>query len=177
MKVNPKHWKIVFLFGLGMAVGTAFCMKWMEADFVTKQGKFSILGLELFYSKEKVESILFSLDDRVKTILRYHLYFDFAFMAGIYSAIASLGMMGKEKLVGFRLRKIIVILASFQLVALLADIAENYYLLGWIAKPVIGSEFGLYHFIVWIKWIIALAGVLVFVPLSFKKSFQDNKNF
>lgn len=177
MKVNPKHWKIVFLFGLGMSVGTAFCMKWMEADFVTEGGKFTILGLELFYTKEKVESILSSFDDRVKTILRYHLYFDFAFMAGIYSAITSLGMMGKEKLVGLRLRKIIIILASLQLVAWVADIAENYYLLGWIAKPIIGSEFRWYHFIVWIKWIIALIGVLVFVPLSFKKSLQDNKNF
>jgi hypothetical protein len=176
MKVSPKHWKIVFLFGLGLAAGTAFCMKWMEADFVTEQGKFTILGLELFYSKEKVESILSSLDGRVKTILQYHLYFDFAFMAGIYLAIASLGMMGKEKFINPGIKKIVLILAFFQLIAWIADIVENYYLLGWIAKPFIEGEFGWYHFIVWIKWIIALLGVLVFIPLSFKKSFKDNKN-
>lgn len=177
MKVSPKHWKLLFFFGLGLTVGAAFCMKWMEADFVIVQEKFTILGLELFYSKEKVENIISSLDDRVKTILRYHLYFDFAFMAGIYPAIASLGMMVKEKLVSPRFRKIIVNIAALQLIACIADIVENYYLLSWIAKPVIGSEFGWYHFIVWIKWIIALAGVLVFVPLSLKKLFKDNKKF
>jgi hypothetical protein len=175
MKVSPKYWKTVLFYGLGLASGAAFCMKWMEADFVTAQGKFTILGLELFYSKEKIESILYSLDDRVKTILQYHLYFDYAFMAGIYPTIVSLGMMVKEKFANFRSKKGVAIMASLQLVAWIADLIENYYLLKWIVKPMIGDEFGWFHFIVSIKWIIALAGVIAFVPVLFKKSAKVNR--
>src|SRR5687768_17811095 len=44
----------------------------------------SIFGLEFFYSKEKIIEIFSGIDARIKTILGYHLYFDFIFMAGVY---------------------------------------------------------------------------------------------
>lgn len=161
MKVSYNRWKTHFLFGLGLSLGTAFCMKWMETDLLTEHGKFTILGLELFYSKEKVETIISSIDGQVKTILQYHLYFDFAFMAGVYPCIAALCMMSRKKLATSLIKKILSASALLQLVSWIADIAENYYLLQWIKKPVIGSEFMWYHVIVVAKWIIALAGASV----------------
>jgi hypothetical protein len=173
MNLSYYRWKRLFLFGLGLFTGAAFCMKWMEEDLWVNNEKFTILGLELFYSAEKVENILSALDSRVQTILRYHLYFDFAFMAGVYPGITSLCMMAREKIISSRLKKVLYLLAAFQLLAWSADIIENYYLLQWIKEPVIGNEFGWYHGIVAAKWIIALAGVLFSVPVVLrKKSFK-----
>jgi hypothetical protein len=69
MNIGYNRWKLFFLFSLGLATGSSFCMKWMEADLIANNERFTIPGLELFYSKEKIESILTSLDGRVKTIL------------------------------------------------------------------------------------------------------------
>lgn len=84
MNLSYNRWKSLFLFSVGLFIGTAFCMKWMESDLWAHGKKFTILGLELFYSQEKLADILSTLDIRVKTILQYHLYFDFAFMAATY---------------------------------------------------------------------------------------------
>lgn len=164
MNLSYRHWKSLFLFGAGLLIGAAFCMKWMEDDLRVNGEKFTIIGLELSYSKEKVASILKNLDDHVQTILRYHLFFDFAFMAGVYPCITSLCMMAREKLVSPLLKRILFAVAWFQLLAWAFDIIENYYLLSWIQKPQIGNEFVLYHFIVGAKWIIALAAVLLAIP-------------
>jgi len=175
MKLRYYRWKKLVLFALGLFLGTAFCMKWMEGDLWVNNEKFTILGLEYFYSKEKLQGILSILDHRVQTILRYHLYFDFAFMAGVYPGIMSLCMMAREKLSFTIFRKILFLLAIFQLFAWAADITENYYLLLWIKKPVIGNEFEWYHVIVAIKWIIALAGALLSIPVVLrKKSMKTN---
>ncbi len=174
MNLRYYRWKRLFLFESGLVIGTAFCMKWMEADFWAHNEKFTILGLELLYSAKKVESIFSGLDGRVQTILRYHLYFDFAFMAGVYPGIASLCMMAREKIASSPLKKILLLLALFQLMAWAADVIENFYLLDWIQSPSIGPEFGWYHFVVVVKWNTALGAVLVSVPLVlFKKSFQS----
>ncbi len=169
MNLSYNRWKSLFLFVLGLFLGTAFCMKWMESDFVANGERFTILGLELFYPKEKVISILNGLDDRVRTILRYHLYFDFAFMAGVYPGITSLCMIAREKTESSLIKKILYTTAWLQLAAWAGDIIENYYLLSWIQKPEIGYEFGPYHFIVGVKWIIALAGVLLSIPFVFRR--------
>jgi hypothetical protein len=175
MNLSYYRWKRLFLFGLGLFIGTAFCMKWMEEDLWINNEKFTILGLEYFYSKEKVQGILAALDYRVQTILRYHLYFDFAFMAGVYPGITSLCMMARGKMTSSRIKKILFFLAAFQLLAWAADIMENYCLLQWIKEPVIGNEFEWYHGIVAIKWIIALAGALLSIPVVlFKKPLQTN---
>ncbi|MFI5130449.1 MAG: hypothetical protein ACHQFX_10680 [Chitinophagales bacterium] len=160
MTSSYKNWKQLFVFCVGLAMGTAFCMKWMESDFWVKGEKFTMLGLELSYPREKVISILSNLDDRVRTVLSYHLHFDFAFMAGIFPGISALCMMAREKVYSSRLKKILFIMAAIQLLAWAGDITENLYLIKWLEHPVIGNEFGLYHTIVSAKWIIALSGFL-----------------
>ncbi len=173
MRINYKRWQSLFLFCLGLFGGTAFCMKWMEGDFwsplIDGSQKFTVIGLEISYSKAKVATILAGLDGHVKSILRYHLYFDFAFMAGVYPGITSLCIMAREKSRSSLLKKILLVLAAFQTIAWGCDIAENYFLLKWIKNPVIGNEFGIFHFIVAAKWIIALGGALIAIPLALKK--------
>ena len=169
MNLSYYRWKRLLLFGAGLFIGTAFCMKWMEEDFWANNEKFTIVGLELFYSATKVENILSALDDRVETILRYHLYFDFAFMAGVYPGITSLCMMAREKSSSSNLKRFFFLLAAFQLLAWAADIIENYCILQWIKVPSVGNEFVWYHVVVVIKWVIVLAGVLLSVPLVLGK--------
>jgi hypothetical protein len=161
MNVSDKQWKNLFLVCLGLFIGGAFCMKWMEGDFLVNGEKFTIMGLELFYSKEKVMAVLGSLDDHVKTILNYHLHFDFAFMVGVFPGIAALCMMARGKLRSSVFKKILFLLSILQLAAWAGDIYENLSLIKWLKEPVIGNEFSLYHFIVAAKWIIALTGALV----------------
>lgn len=165
MNLNDNRWKKLFLFCLGLAAGSAFCMKWMEDDFWVNGEKFTIVGLELFYTKEKVASVMGGLDGHVRTILNYHLYFDFAFMAGVYPGITALCIMAGGKLKAKALKKLLYILAAGQLLAWACDITENLYLLKWVKLPVIGNEFALFHFIVAAKWIIALTGALISIPI------------
>lgn len=165
MSTNYKGWQGLFLFCFGLFAGTAFCMKWMEGDFIQNGQLFTIIGLEISYSKEKVLAILSGLDEPIRVILRYHLYFDFAFMLGVYPGIAALCMMAREKSGSNIARKILLSLALLQVVAFGCDIAENSYLLKWIKNPVIGNEFGLYHFIVAAKWMIALLAALIAIPM------------
>jgi hypothetical protein len=169
MTITTKSWQKLFLFCLGVSASAAFCMKWMEHDLFLKDEKFTILGLELFYSREKVAAILSGLTPPVKTILQYHLSFDFAFMTGVYPGIAALCMIAKEKARATPIKKILYILAILQLGAWAADMTENYYLLRWIRGPVIGNEFGFYHFVVYFKWIIALVAVLLAIPFAAKR--------
>lgn len=165
MSTNYKGWQRLFLFCFGLFAGTAFCMKWMEGDFIQNGQLFTIIGLEISYSKEKVLAILSGLDEPIRVILRYHLYFDFAFMLGVYPGIAALCMMAREKSGSNFARKILLSLALLQVVAFGCDITENSYLLKWIKNPVIGNEFGLYHFIVAAKWMIALLAALIAIPM------------
>ncbi len=169
MSINYRRWQKLFLFCLGLFVGTAFCMKWMEGDFWQNGQKFTIIGLEISYSKEQVLAILSGLDEHVKTILRYHLSFDFAFMAGVYPGIAALCMMARDKSANSVIRKTLLVFAALQLVAWGCDIAENCYLLKWIKKPDIGIEFGVFHLVVYSKWLIALSAALIAIPLAIRK--------
>ena len=169
MIINYKRWQKLFLFCFGLFAASAFCMKWMEGDFIWKGGKFTIIGLEITNTRREVISILSGIDDHVKTILRYHLSFDFAFMAGVFPGIAALCMMAREKSTSSVLRKLLFVMAVLQIVAWGCDISENCYLLKWIKNPVIGKEFGLYHFIVFAKWGIALTGALIAIPLAVRK--------
>jgi len=175
MNLSYYRWKRLLIFGSGVFIGTAFCMKWIEDDFWANNEKFTVLGLELFYTASQIEKILSALDERVQTILTYHLYFDFAFMAGVYPGITALCMMAREKISSSNLRRILFWLAAFQMLAWAADIIENYCILQWIKAPLIGNEFGWYHAIVVVKWVIALAGLLLSVPLVLvKKTFKTS---
>jgi len=173
MGIKHNHWQSLFIFCLGLFLGTAFCMKCMEAEFRVNRDEFTIIELELFYSKQKVAHILSSLDYRVQTILKYHLIFDFAFMAGVYPAITSLCMMSREKVNAPSTKKVLYFFAALQLIAWFADIVENLWLLQWVGQASIGNEFAWYHATVLIKWIIALAGATLAISIMIRKK----KNF
>lgn len=164
MSLGQGYRKKIFLICLGIFAGTAFCMKWMENDLVSNGEKFTVIGLEVTYSKEKLLSVILGLDDKVRTILRYHLSFDFAFMIGAYGGIAALCMMAACQRKGKKIiRNLLISLAILQVVAWLCDIIENAFLLCWIKTGVIGNEFNFYHLVVYTKWILALLGVLISV--------------
>lgn len=170
MIINRKFLQQVFLLCLGLFAASAFCMKWLEKDFFHNGEKFTIIGLEINYTKDKIMSILAGLDEHVKALLRYQLVFDFVFMTAVYPGIASLCLMAGNKSTGKLLKKALTSLALLQIVAWGFDIVENYYLLKWINDPVIGNEFGFYHFVVAAKWIIALSGALLAIPLVWRKN-------
>ena len=165
MKNDLHRWQRLFLFCLGLFIAGAFAMKWMENDLLFNNEKISIFGLELFYPKEKIVEIFSSINDKVKTILGYHLSFDFIFMTGCYPGIACLCMIASAKAAGKNLKRILFILAFMQIFGWTFDVIENYYLLKWLKNPVIGDEFNFYHIVVYSKWIIALTGALLAIVI------------
>ncbi|MBL7747755.1 MAG: hypothetical protein JNM19_10035 [Chitinophagaceae bacterium] len=169
MSTNNKGWQRLFIFCFGLFAGTAFCMKWMESDFIYNEKLFTIIGLEVTYPKEKVAAILGGLDGTVRRSLEYHLYFDFAFMVGVYPGILALCMMARNKSANRKMRLFLSVLAIGQFIAFGCDIAENWFLLQWLELPMIGSEFGVFHIIVYIKWILALSGALIAIPLALRR--------
>ncbi|MBK6935789.1 MAG: hypothetical protein IPH18_02065 [Chitinophagaceae bacterium] len=144
-------------------------MKLLEEDFLFQNSTFSIIGLEITYPKAKVAEILAGIDDHVKKILLYHLYIDFAFMAGIFPGIASLSMLARKKYTSSILRKLLLITAFSQFVAWAFDITENLYLIKWTSGHEIGPDFSFYHAVVTSKWIIAIAGFMVGIFFLLKK--------
>jgi len=68
MKNDLPRWQRLFLFCLGLFIAGTFAMKWMENDLLFNKEKISILGLELFYPKEKIVEIFSGISDKVKTI-------------------------------------------------------------------------------------------------------------
>lgn len=173
MKNDFLRWQRLFLFCLGLFTAGAFAMKWIESDLLHNNEKISIFGLELFYPKEKIMEVFSSLSDKVKTILSYHLSFDFIFMAGVYPGIACLSMMAASKINSKNIKRLLFIFAFLQIFGWTFDVIENYYLLKWLKDSVIGDEFGFYHVVVYSKWIIALTGALfaiaILVGSMFKK--------
>jgi hypothetical protein len=175
MSQNNSRWNKLFLFCLGLFIAAAFTMKWLEPDLLYNNENISIFGLELFYPKEKIVEIFSNIDDKVKTILSYHLSFDFIFIAGCYPGIACLCMMAMAKTKQPGLKKFVFIMACLQLFAWAFDIIENYYLLKWLEQPVIGNEFGFYHIVVYSKWIIALTGALIATTILVSSMFKKKE--
>ena len=172
MKNDLYRWQRLFLFCFGLFIAGAFTMKWMENDLLFNNEKISIFGLELFYPKEKIVGIFSGINDKVKTILGYHLSFDFIFMAGCYPCIACLCMMASAKMNSKNLKWILFILAFLQIFGWTFDVVENYYLLKWLKNPVIGDEFTFYHIVVYGKWIIALTGALLAIVILVGSMFK-----
>jgi hypothetical protein len=172
MKNDFSRWQRLFLFCLGLFIAGAFAMKWMESDLLYNNEKISIFGLELFYPKEKIIEMFSGISDKVKTILGYHLSFDFIFMTGCYPGIACLTMMASSKVNSKNLKRILFILAFLQIFGWTFDVIENYYLLKWLKNPVIGDEFGFYHIVVYCKWIIALTGALLAIVILVSSMFK-----
>jgi hypothetical protein len=176
MATNSKNLQYIFLCCLGLFVGTSICMKWLESEFIFKGEKFSIIGLELTYSKDKVASILAGIEPVVKSALRYQLLFDFVFMFGVYPGIASLCLLARNKVQSAQRKKVLCVVATLQLMAWICDILENYSLLKWINHPSIGNEFMLYHFIVIIKWMLALLGAGCGIYYGLRKLRNEETN-
>lgn len=169
MSISLPAWKRIFLFCLGLLIGTAFCMKWMEGDLASGGKTFTIIGLEIVYPKDQLAAILSGLDDRVSTILSYHLHFDYLFMAAVYPGIFSLCMIGRQKAASRLFRQILTGLAFAQLLAWGCDLYENKCLLEWLKNPVIGENFGMYHTIVTLKWVLALTGAAIGIFAAVRK--------
>ena len=169
MRSFHTRWRGLFLFSLGIVISTTFIMQWLATDFWLGDRKFSILGLELFYSKKQVIDILTQIKQPARIALNYQLIFDFAFMTGVYPAIACLCMLVRENIKSPVSRNILFALAMVQPVAWAFDVTENIFLLGWMDKPEIGDEFGMYHNIVAAKWLIALAGALSAIAFGILK--------
>lgn len=169
MILNYKQWQKIFLFCLGVFLTAGFCMKWLEPDFLHKGNLFTIIGLEISYSKEKIMTIFSEISGDVRSIVGYHLTFDFIFMIGVYPGIAALCMMARDKRKNRSIRRLLLISALLQALAFGCDATENLYLLTWLKDPVINNEFLMYHIVVAVKWVIALSAALLAIPLVLKK--------
>jgi len=167
MKMNEKRLFLAFLFFLGIALGSAICMKWMEGQFLFEGKIFSILGLELQYPPEKISTLLSGIEEPVKNLLRFHLRFDFVFMAGVYPSISILCLWASARTPNPHYRKILRAFAMLQAMAWFCDIRENLFLFQWIKDPGRITDFSGYHRVVWIKWLLALSGLFVAVPGMF----------
>src|SRR6187402_533238 len=165
MKNDFSRWQRLFLFCLGLFIAGAFAMKWMETDLLYNNEKISIFGLELFYPKEKIVEIFSGINDKVRTILGYHLSFDFIFMAGCYPGIACLCMMARMEIGRKSIKSILFIFAFLQIFGWTFDVIENFYLLKWLKNPVVGDEFGFYHVVVYSKWTIALLAAVFSISI------------
>ncbi len=163
MNLSAKHWRSLFLFCLGIFIASAFCMKWMEADFISRGKPFTMIGLEFSYDQAGLFSILSGLDEPVRQILRYHLVFDFVFMAGVFPGIAALCRMALARVNHPAMKKTLSVAAWLQLPAWGCDIYENSRLLQWTSDPATIGQTDFYHLVVWTKWILAVSGVLVAV--------------
>lgn len=168
-------WNRLFLFCSGLFLAGSFSMKWIETDLIYNNSPISIFGLELYYPASKIEEIFKGIDPHVKSILGYHLSFDFIFMAGCYPGIACLCMMASEKIKTRIIKRILIILAFMQIIAWGFDIIENYYLLQWLKNPLIGKEFTFYHAVVYSKWTIALTGALIALSTLISRLFKKNR--
>jgi len=165
MKNDFSRWQRLLLFCFGLFIAGAFAMKWMESDLLYNNEKISIFGLELFYPKEKIIDIFSGINDKVRTILGYHLSFDFIFMAGCYPGIACLCMMARMEIGRKSIKSILFILAFLQIFGWTFDVIENFYLLKWLKNPVVGDEFGFYHVVVYSKWTIALLAAVFSISI------------
>ena len=176
MKLSFSKWQRLFLFCAGLFIASSFAMKWIESDLVYRGETISIFGLELFYSREQLIEIFSGIDNKVKTILSYHLHFDYVFMAGCFPGIACLCMMAAEKINRKNFKRLLFILAFAQPFAWIFDLVENHYLLKWLNDPVIGDEFRFYHAVVITKWVIALAGALIAIVILVGSMFKRKKS-
>ena len=165
MKNDFSRWQRLLLFCFGLFIAGAFAIKWMESDLLYNNEKISIFGLELFYPKEKIIDIFSGINDKVRTILGYHLSFDFIFMAGCYPGIACLCMMARMEIGRKSTKSILFIFAFLQIFGWTFDVIENFYLLKWLKNPVVVDEFGFYHVVVYSKWTIALLAAVFSISI------------
>jgi hypothetical protein len=161
MSANVFNLKKLFFLCLGLFFASAFCMKWVESEFISNGKPFSIMDLELYLGKEDLIKLLNSLDAKASTAVSYHLHFDFAFMAGVFPGIAILCTLVREKVTNKIVNILLLVFAVLQFIAWGFDIYENLHLIKWLRNPssVDGIEF--YHLLVRLKFIISIGGALM----------------
>jgi len=161
MSANVLNLKKLFFLCLGLFFASAFCMKWVESEFISNGKPFSIMDLELYLGKEELIKLLTSLDDKAATVVSYHLHFDFAFMAGVFPGIAIICTLVREKVNNKLVSILLLVFAILQFIAWGFDIYENLHLIKWLKKPPSVDGIELYHLLVRLKFIFSFGGVLM----------------
>ncbi len=155
-------------FFAGLALASAVCMKLLEPEFARHEPPFTIIGLELNFKADQLAELFASLQQPTAALLRYHLYFDFVFMAAVYPFIGLMCLRAACRFQG-SWKSFFWILASFQLLALLCDVIENACLLLWMKPEHVINGFTLYRIVVVCKWFLALAGFLTALPVLLRR--------
>ena len=171
MSANVFSWKKLFFFCLELALASMFCMKWIESDFISNGKLFTIIDLELKLGKLELISLLSGLDDKTRTVVGYHLHFDFLFMAGVFPGLASLCMMARERTGNKLIQSLLLLFAFLQFFAWGFDIYENIHLIKWLNNPATVDGIDFYHLLVRLKFIFAFGALLVLLVafLFFRK--------
>ena len=159
MTANVFNWKKMFWFCLGLTLASGFCMKWIESEFISNGKLFSIMDLELYLDKDGLVKLFAGMNDKARTILDYHLHFDFFFMAGVFPGTAAICMLTRERIEKKTIRGILFTIAFLQLAAWSFDIYENLHLIRWMNDPASIDNIDFYHTLVRLKFIIVLSGI------------------
>jgi hypothetical protein len=168
MTANVFNWKKLLWFCLGLLLASLFCMKWTEADFISNGKLFTIIDLELNLNRPALINLLSGLDDKTKTIVSYHLHFDFVFMAGVFPGLVSICMMVKQVCSNPFFRSLLSLFALLQFVAWGFDIYENLHLISWLNNPGSVDSLLLFHLLVKLKFIFAFgAGVIALIAFIY----------
>lgn len=154
------NWKKLFWFCLGLLLASGFCMKWIEDEFISGGKLFTIFDLELFLDKDGLTKIFAGMDNKARTIVGYHLHFDFFFMAGVFPGIACICMLVRERIEKKFIRAVLFALAALQLAAWSFDIYENLHLIKWLRNPSTIDNIDFYHLLVKSKFVIVVAGII-----------------
>jgi len=150
----------------------------MESEFISNGKLFTIIDLELNLDRRALINLLSSLDDKTKTIVGYHLHFDFLFMAGVFPGLACLCMMARE-ITGNKLVQSLLLLFGFlQFFAWGFDIYENLNLIKWLNAPATVDGIDLFHLLVRLKFLFAFVALLVSLVtfLFFRKKSTNNQS-
>jgi hypothetical protein len=164
----------LLLFCLGLFVASTFCMKWIEKDMARDAPALNVMKLELTYSQPELAAVLATADPVQKDKLHAVLCFDFMFMAGCFPGIALLCLLARRHVKAKFLKGMLVAGALAQAFAWGFDIYENTSLLSWLQDPVNSERFRIYRLLVQLKWILALAGVLL-VTVAYAARFFRKK--
>ena len=161
MSANVFSWKNLFFFCLGLFLASMFCMKWIESDFISNGKLFTIIDLELNLDRQALVNLLSGLDDKTKTVVSYHLHFDFAFMAGVFPGMACICMIVRNNCRNSFFCSMLWLFALLQFVAWSFDIYENTHLLKWLNDPQSTDTLSFFHTLVRLKFIFAFGALII----------------
>jgi hypothetical protein len=118
------------------------------------------MDLELYLNKADLGKLLTGLGDKTRTIVGYHLHFDFLFMAGVFPGLACICMMVRERTGNKLMQSLLLLFATLQFFAWGFDIYENLHLIKWLNDPASVDGVDFYHLLVRLKFIFAIGALL-----------------